>query len=403
VVPERTADVEPGLIHSRDQMRAALTALRLRAGLTVRDLARRAQLPTATVGGYVTARHLPSPSQVEQFRAVLRGCGVTDQDLLARWDEALVRVRLSSDGRAGRRGADGDAPYRGLEPFRPDDADLFFGREDFVSLVLARLADLWHANHSPDAADPPEPRLLFVIGASGSGKSSLLRAGVYPAVVQGAIDDLASIEDAGAPSATPARWQATIMMPGAEPRAALNRALDTVAAPRLVVIDQFEELYTLTTDEVERGAFLADLAALGPDTLIVAGMRADFFPAAAQDAVVVSALQDWQMVVPPMSQAELRAAVVSPAAARSTAVDDALVEAVMADVFPSRGPIAAARQNALPLLSHAMLSTWEHGRRGRLTLADYRSVGGLAGAVQQSAEQAYGELTPAEQELARRG
>jgi WD40 repeat protein len=102
--------------------------------------------------------------------------------------------------------------------------------------------------------------------------------------------------------------------------------------------------------------------------------------------------------MPPLSEPDLRAAVVEPAAARGVAVDDALVDMVLAEI----GHGSAAQPNALPLLSHALLSAWEHRSGARLTAADYRAVGGLRGAVQQSAEVAYGELLPPQRELARR-
>jgi WD40 repeat protein/transcriptional regulator with XRE-family HTH domain len=433
------------LVRSRDELGGALTTLRLRAGLTIRDLALRAGLPSATVGGYVTGKHLPAPGQVDQFRAVLSACGVTDDGELARWDDALMRVRTFTDRRAGRRSGEADPPYRGLEPFQPSDAELFFGREQFVGLVIARLTDLWHAPAGEDrsvnghAREPRNrrPRLLFVIGASGSGKSSLLRAGVYPAVLEGAIGPVGPVGPVGAVGAVgavgsvgavaaetvhngsrpadgsasghngarpaDAAWRAAIMVPGNDPRAALASVRHHISgAPALLIIDQFEELYTLTVDEAERAGFIGDLAALDANILIVAGMRADFFPAAARDTMLVPALQDWQMVVPPMSEDELRSAIVGPAQARGVPVDDALVEAVLGEVFQDRGPGTTTRQNALPLLSHALLSAWEQRRRGRLALADYRGAGGLAGAVQQSAEEAFTRLSDVEQEYARR-
>ncbi|MEU4244909.1 helix-turn-helix domain-containing protein [Actinoplanes sp. NPDC026619] len=365
-----TTETEPDRIESRDELGAGLTTLRLRAGLTIRELASRAGLPTATVGDYVKGRHLPGPAQSAQFRKLLEASGVSDPDELARWQDALNRVRASTDGRQSRRGPDG-APYPGLRPFEAADAALFFGREAFLAAVLERLSALLESDISH--------KLLFVVGASGSGKSSLLRAGVQPAVLDGALGD---------------SWSVAIMVPGTDPVAALEQALAGAEEPRLLIVDQFEELYT------EAGAdedFVAALAGLGPQTLVLAGMRADFFPRAAADPHLVPALQGWQMVVPPLTEQELRSAITDPADAWQVTVDEALVEVLLAEILPVRRP-----ENALPLLSHALLTAWGQRTKGRLTLNHYRAAGGLGGAVQQSAEQAYAELSAEEQELARR-
>jgi WD40 repeat protein len=323
-------------------------------------------LPTATVGDYVKGRHLPGPAQSAQFRKLLEACEISDPEELDRWLEALNRVRASTDGRQSRRGPDG-APYPGLRPFEAEDAGLFFGREAFLAEVLERLTVLRDTEL--------DPKLLFVVGASGSGKSSLLRAGLQPALV----DD---------------GWAVSTMVPGKDPMTALDHALDGAAEPRVLIVDQFEELYTQAGADDE---FVAALAGLGPRTVIVAGMRADFFPRAAADPRLVPALQGWQMVVPPLTETELRAAIERPAAARSTSVDEALVEVLLAEILPVRRP-----ENALPLLSHALRAAWGERTRGRLTLNHYRAAGGLGGAVQQSAEQAYAGLSPDQQELARR-
>jgi WD40 repeat protein len=369
-----SVDNDPDRIQTREQLGAALNTWRLRNGLTIRELARAADLPTATVGGYLTGRHLPGPSQRAQFAGLFEACGLSDPDELSRWQEALDRVRASTDGRQNRRGPDG-APYPGLRPFGPEDTSLFFGRDVFLAETLARLAALRDS-------DPGGPRLLFVVGASGSGKSSLLRAGVQPAVSDGAL------------AGGGLDWSVGFMVPGAEPVAALKQVLATTEEPRLLIVDQFEELYTLAND-TQATEFVAALADLGPRTLVAAGMRADFFPHAAADPLLVTALQDWQMVVPPLSEAELRAAIVDPAETRRVPVDEALVEVVLAEIAPSN-------RNALPLLAHALLAAWGHRTRGRLTLQHYRDAGGLGGAVQQSAEQAYGQLQPEQQDLARR-
>ncbi len=386
-ITDPTAPANLDTIQTREELGAALTALRAHAGLTVRELASRVGLPSATVGGYVTARHLPSPTQIGVFRTIIAACGVTAPDTQQRWINTLLRVRRASDGRAARQAARGAGPYRGLLPFEAQDAALFFGREAFVSQILAKLHDL---KHRARAAQPGfVSRLVFLVGASGSGKSSVLRAGVYSAAIARTPGDAE-------------QWHATVITPGRDPMSSLDTALRDTPEPRVVIIDQFEELYTLASDDV-RDRFLSRLAGVGDQTVLVAGLRADFFTQAARDPRLVPALQDWQLVVPPMSREELQEVIVAPARARGVMVEQGLVDAVLSEVFPRPvTPGAPPRQHALPLLSHALASTWEHRARGPLTLDDYLGAGGLAGAVQQSAEAAFAELPAGQGDLCRR-
>lgn len=344
--------IDPDTIQSRADLGSALTALRQNAGLTIRGLAKRASLPPATADDYLRARHLPGVAQVAQFRALLVACGVTAEADLDRWGNAIQRVRAESDGRARRR-SDKPAPYRGLAAFETTDADLFFGREEIVDRLIER-------------AGPP---LTFLIGASGSGKSSVLRAGILARTTDG-----------------------VLMVPGADPVTELDRAL--ARSPRLLIVDQFEEIYTLAEPDAAR-TFVARLLDPGIDVPVVAGLRADFYARVADDRRLVESLQANQIVMPPPTDEELRAIIVGPAAARDVAVDDALVDILETD--------ARHAPSALPLLSHALLSAWEHRRDDRrLTVADYQAAGGLRGAVQQSAEAAYARLAPGQRDLARR-
>jgi WD40 repeat protein len=351
--------IDPDAIQSRTDLGEALTTLRQKAGLTIRGLAKRAALPPATTDDYLRARHLPGVTQVAQFRALLVACGVTGEAELECWEKAVQRVRAGSDGRTRRRlGA--AAPYRGLAAFEPGDADLFFGRDKMVTGLAERLNRL---------RQQAGPRLMFLIGASGAGKSSVLRAGLLSAVPSG-----------------------IVIVPGHDPIAELERA--TKETPALLVVDQFEEIYTLAEPDQAR-EFIDRL--LNPDlgVPVVAGLRADFFARVAADPRLVESLQTWQIVLTPPTDEETRALIVGPAKARGVAVDDALVDILVTDTRQSA--------SALPLLSHALLSAWEHRRDDRrLTVADYQAAGGLRGAVQQSAESAYTQLDPGRRELARR-
>ena len=117
---------DPDRIATQQDFGRALTAIRTRAGPTVRQVARAAELPVSTAGDYFSGRHLPSDGRPEQLLAILRACGETDPAGLARWMGALQRARRPP----GRRPGGTDAPYRGLARFEQEDARWFFGRED---------------------------------------------------------------------------------------------------------------------------------------------------------------------------------------------------------------------------------------------------------------------------------
>ncbi|MBV9594079.1 MAG: helix-turn-helix domain-containing protein [Actinobacteria bacterium] len=368
----------PDAIQSRRDLAQALTTLRSQSGLTVRELARRLDTPVATVGDYVSGRHLPGPAQLPLFKALLHECGVSEQSL-SDWIDALGRVRQTSDGRVAR----GPAPYRGLEPFDVDDARLFFGRQAATDELLARLRPA--LNGSAEAAWP-----LIVVGPSGSGKSSLLRAGLAARVAAGALDG------DGVPRTV------TVMTPDKHPSEKLARlTAPTAGIRRLVIVDQFEELFGASQEEQKR--FLTMLATLRPpDAVVVLALRADFYAEATREPALLPALRQSQVLIGPLTDLELRAAIVEPARSVGAEVDEALVEVLLADLAPGSPTGFAHASGALPLLSHALLVTWERAHRNHLTVADYKAAGGLRGAVSQSAENLYGKLTGTDQDLTRR-
>lgn len=374
----------PDRVRTRSDLARELTLLRTQSGLTVRDLARRADAPVATVGDYFAGRHLPGIRQLPLYRSLLHACGVDDPDQVAAWVDALMRARASSDGRAARPAA----PYRGLEPFREADADLFFGRQSALEELLGRLRGLRGVG--------PEGAVVALLGPSGSGKSSLLMAGLLPAVNDGALDTLG------------ASWTArsyTVEQLGADPPTAgslINGPLVTgrdSAGPTLVVVDQFEEALTAPADRRDR--VLAHLAELARTTLVVVALRADFYQAAAGEQVLLTALRHNQVLLGPMTAEELSEAVLGPARRVGAVVEEGLVDLVLADLAPGGRAGFAHDPGALPLLSYALLVAWERAGRNQITIADYRAVGGLRGAVLQAAERLYQSLPPAEQDLAR--
>lgn len=411
---------DPARFRTKEEFGAGLRLARERAGLTVRDLARVLAVPVSTVGDHCNGTHLPRP---DQLRRTLQACGIASPAEIEAWLAALRRVRKAP----GPRPTAAPAPYRGLRRFEPEDADWFCGRKRQTDDVVGRLRALYD-----------EGGLLAVVGPSGSGKSSLLRAGMIPMLQAGEL---------GVPGSH--IWSVTLFTPGArpvhelaaqlalltdddlghceavllaDPDACTRLASEAVGTERdaaadcpnpsrlIVVVDQFEEVFTACQDEEERRAFIAALCAAAgqggsrPAALVVLGLRADFYPHVLEYPSLVAALQRHQVLVGPMTEAELRDAIIEPARKAKLGVEDGLVEVLLRDLAPAPGhgsPTAAHDPGALPLLSHALRATWDRSRGGRLTLADYRATGGIRGAVAASAEEVYRGLTPAQQDLAR--
>lgn len=366
--------VDPGAIGSREELAAALTALRASAGLSVRDVVDRSGGIHGTITGWFAGQHLPTSARTGMFIAVLDACGVTGESAQAPWLDAVRRVR----SRHARRGIAARPPYRGLEAFREDDAEWFFGREDLTATLVARV----------ERAAGADDRILMVFGPSGSGKSSLLRAGLA-----------SSIGRAGSATVS---WRVRVFTPGIDPLGCLAE-IPSPGAPTLVIVDQFEELWTQVSEPI-REEFLDSLAArvaADPDLVVVLGMRADFYGSAAREAVLLPALDAGPVVVGPLTDNQLRRVIVEPAGKAKLAVSDELVQVLLGDLAPraSRRPHDTG---SLPLLSHALLGTWQRAERKTLTVADYYATGGIGGAVQQSAEEVFAGLTADQQRLARR-
>lgn len=251
------------------------------------------------------------------------------------------------------------APYKGLAAFGPDDRDLLFGRDALVRAVVERLATA---------------RLVAVVGPSGSGKSSVVHAGVLPALADGALTGSST-------------WSVAVLAPGADPSGALDAAVPAGGgggAPRLVVVDQAEELFTLCPDDDRRRAALDRLLAVAGDvdgSRVLLTVRADFFGRFAESPGLAALLEVGTVLAPPLTEAELRAAVEGPAAVAGLRLEPGLVDVVVAD--------ALDRPGALPLVSHAMFETWRRRRGTTLTLDDLREVGGVDGAVARTADDVY--------------
>ncbi|MFG1770744.1 helix-turn-helix domain-containing protein [Nocardia salmonicida] len=355
----------PESIRTREDLASALADLRESAGLTVRQLAQKSGVPQGTIGSWSAGHHVPTKANEPMFRKLLGACGVTDLTEQDAWAHAVERVRTAG----GRRAALSDPPYLGLLPFREADAARFFGRTELIELLRSQVSAATH-NRGPD-------RVVMVIGASGSGKSSLLHAGLIPALHRDGIETC-------------------LVLPGRHPLESLRAVADSAA---VVVVDQFEEVWTLCAEEVERRQFLEAITDPGP--VVVLGLRADFFAAAAAEPGLLAALNARSTVVGPLSAAALRQVIIEPARANGCDVAPELVNLLLAELQP-RGTDFAHDVGALPLLSHALLETWRRAARNTLTVADYQASGGIGGAIEQRAEQLYGQLSEQHQRIARK-
>ncbi|GGE03190.1 hypothetical protein GCM10011390_22560 [Aureimonas endophytica] len=288
-------------------------------------------------------------------------------------------------GAAPNAAAAVDCPYKGLNAYQPEDGDRFFGREALVEDVVRRMR---------------MRNVLVVGGASGSGKSSLVRAGLLPALRSGALPDSAI-------------WRFALMTPGRDAMAELyfqlaqslspaSPVIDTATfaarpglarrlahpagteAPLLLCIDQFEELFTLSPPG-QRDAFVAALSAMTDPAdsrvRIVLTVRADFYAACARMPWIAECISQNQVLVGPMNSAELRRAIGEPARRANLHLERNLVDAIVEE--------AGQEDGSLPLVAHALVETWARRKGATLTLEGYRAAGGVAGAIAQTAGAIY--------------
>ncbi|WP_221352298.1 hypothetical protein [Streptomyces beigongshangae] len=332
-------------------------------GPTYRAMAQRTDYSTATLSRAAAGEQLPS---LPVALAYARACGADAGEWERRWHAAARERAAEPQHGDGER-----APYRGLARFEPGDRELFFGRERLV----AQLAERVRAH-----------RLVAVVGASGSGKSSLLRAGLIPVLRK---------EDS--PDRRPAAIR--ILTPGPHPLSTHGGSMTASREPgdTVVVVDQLEELFTLCVDPAERAAFLDLLVnAADPERRlrVVIAVRADFFGRCAEHHTLPAVLRDATLLVGPMSPAELRQAVVRPAAAMGLIVERELTARIVEE--------AGGKPGGLPLMSHALLETWRRRTGRTVTLAAYQAAGGIQGAVARTAEDLCTRLSAHQADCARR-
>ncbi|MGW4354430.1 nSTAND1 domain-containing NTPase [Nocardia sp. NPDC004582] len=302
--------------------------------------------------------------------------------------------------------AEAACPYPGLIAFGGENRDLFFGRaratSELVGLVRA-------------AAGP-----VVVIGASGAGKSSLLAAGLIPALadwetvlfapgeyplaaLRSAIAETTRAESDSQPNAAPDHT---------EPEADLRRVTPALAPRsegprRLLVIDQAEELFTACADDRAREAFLTVLntcASRADDPVaVVLALRADFYAHCLNHLVLQEALEHRSFLLGPMRTEELAQAISGPARAVGLELESGLEELVVTELCGAgdQHDRRTYDPGALPLLSHVMAATWQYREGRRLTVSGYRKAGGVVGSVAETAEYAWNELAPDQRTAAR--
>ncbi|MFG2128994.1 helix-turn-helix domain-containing protein [Streptomyces sp. NPDC048751] len=352
--------------------RFAFELRKLRAeadGITYRALAQRAGYSVTTLSQAAAGEQLPTLPVV---LAYVRACGGDAAQWEARWQEAV-----EESAGDGSRADDGSrAPYRGLARFETGDSALFFGRAQ----LTADLVDLLRRR-----------RFAAVFGPSGSGKSSLLRAGLIPVLRQAQDPGLrpAAIRIL-TPGERPARTHAPLLAPAVP-------GPGSAGTDTFVIVDQFEEVFTLCHDATERARFIdLLLAAREPESRlrVLVAVRGDFYGRCAEHRGLADALRDANLLAGAMSPAELRDAVVKPATAAGLTVERALTTRLVEEVADAPG--------GLPLLSHALLETWRRRRGKTLTMAGYEAAGCLDGAIAKTAEEVYGRFSEAQATAARR-
>jgi WD40 repeat protein/DNA-binding SARP family transcriptional activator/DNA polymerase III delta prime subunit len=341
--------------------------------------AQAAARPEATVGRTATERGDLRATEAEV------AAGVADLQV------ARERSRLYVLEEPIDPGAPEVCPFRGLAPFDSAHAEYFFGRERLVAALAARLVG---------------STLMAVVGPSGSGKSSVVRAGLLPSLADGVL-----------PGSE--RWPQVLMRPGERPLAELRRAVARVAPgegegdgddplagslaslrpdERLVLaVDQLEEIFTACRDEAERAAFTEALAALADDAdqrvVVILAIRGDFCGRCAEYAALSEPMSANTMFVGPMRRDELRRAIELPARRAGLRVEPRLVSALIGEVADEPG--------GLPLLSTTLVELWEERSGRTLHRASYDASGGVSGAVARLAERAYRRLSAPQRERAR--
>ncbi|MEV4053844.1 hypothetical protein AB0J55_21860 [Amycolatopsis sp. NPDC049688] len=372
-----------------------LRLLREKAGRpTYRELGGRAHYSAAALSEAAGGRKLPTLSVTVAYVAA---CGGDTAEWATRWRAVAAELAATNTEPSD---TNDEAPYLGLAAFEREDADRFFGRDELVADLVKKVT---------------RHRFLGVFGPSGCGKSSVLRAGLAAHLAAGREEDDPPVV-VFTPGERPFEECAVRLArflgeaPGVlreefseDPRNLHLRirqaVVDTAAETDVVlIVDQFEELFTLCGDESQRGRFIDALVTAATDPAgrarVVLGVRADFLEHCGRHHRLVSTLYDAQVLVGPMSTDELRRAIVGPAEQAGYRLETALVARLVGD--------ATRQAGMLPLVSHALLQTWLRRQGAVMTVAGYEAAGGIEHALARSAEQTYQALDTSQQHIAQR-
>ncbi|WP_461027636.1 nSTAND1 domain-containing NTPase [Streptomyces sparsus] len=422
---------------------AHLRRLRTQRGLSLADLARRTHYSKGYLSKIETGAKRVTVDVARRCDEVLRADGELLR--LARDAGPTDTATREGPGVNGTRPVSGpqpECPYRGLPAFTRQDAGWFFGRERATTALVERL--FGRVGEGP----------LLLVAPSGAGKSSLLHAGLLAALRR----------PGGFPMAGADAWPVVAFTPTAHPLAelldrtakvlggdlgiserevrhrpqALLEAVRTLTdgthpsrpghgpppSRPVLLIDQFEELFTHCADEEQRRAFVRVLTAVAragptdsvPAAVVVLGVRADFSAACLELPELAAVFTEGLFVLPPMSVSELRESITRPARLAGVTLDPGLVPLILRDagvhdaeahdgagIVPApRSATGHAPSGVLPLVSHALRATWEQREGATLTVAGYERTGGIQGAIARTAEDVFARLYPAEQRTIRR-
>ncbi|MFJ1896724.1 helix-turn-helix domain-containing protein [Streptomyces sp. NPDC088115] len=349
------AGAAPRLAHELRKLRGEA------GGPTYRAMAERVGLSAPTLSAAASGERVPTLSVL---LAYVRACGRDEADWERRWRAAIADAAEEADAVEEVAAP----PYKGLARFEPDDRDTYFGRGELVAELIASVA---------------RHRIVALVGGSGSGKSSLLRAGLVPA-----------LRDEEDPRRRPAIVR--VITPSDRPDPSLLAPDAAQNGETMILIDQFEEVFTLCHDSAARARFInALLLARSPESRLraVIAVRADFYGRCAEHGPLADALRAATLLVGPMTSVQLREAIVGPARRDRFIVERALTARIVADVERQPG--------GLPLMSHALLEVWRRRRGKTLTEQAYDAIGGVRGAIAHTAEAVYARFTDEQAAVAR--
>ena len=363
----------------------ALTRLFVQAGRpTLRAAATRARVSAQRISDWRNGRHLPRDfATVEPLLVWLTAravaAGADDVLTIPQWREMWDRRTPDETPTAEPPAPQHARPFPGLATLTAADSQMYFGRDDVVSTLVDAILS---ARSGPPPLSPAS-RLVVVTGVSGSGKSSLLRAGrardprlSSPRLGESSPSGLV-IADPDAPGDTDAPASTT--------------------GDAVIVIDQFENVFSL--EDPLRTETLREVEELASDVVVVVGVRADFFSQCVEHPFLADAWQHRCVIVSEMTRTQLREVITAPVRLAGGRIETGLADVMITELYEAS--TGGDRAGRLPLLAHVLQATWARRTGNRMTLSGYRATGGIARAVADTAETAWAAIDPRHRDLAR--